>query len=48
MLKQGATETKLDGQIIKACGRYPDEFLKFGKSPADLVTHIKHLQNFVQ
>ena len=40
MLIQGATENKLDAQIVKAYNRYPDEFLKFGKDPGDLAKHI--------
>ena len=42
MLSQGATKNKLDAQIVKACNRYPDEFLKYGKDPTDLAKDIKN------
>ena len=36
----GATDKMLHVQIIKACSRYPEGFLKFGKEPEELAHHI--------
>ena len=40
MKTQGATDKMLHVQMIKACDRYPDVFLKFGMKPKELADFI--------